>query len=269
MTRLYGTTSELVMGRPGTLGTSYVGLRIQFKASYSSKKPPLCDVSVNNPNDAMVAMLSDPTIVVRLSVGYEDGPVQLANGRVAKDSLQDGRDEAEPVVGFQINGAAAQLQAASVSQVFSGTVQARTVIEAIRQAMGVAAESIVLGNEASYARGYVLRGAPGPALTTVCRDCDAQWSIVDGRLRVWPRGREARRTADVWSGSTGLVSVAAPGSDGKIKAAAMLRPGLRQGDVVRIESPRWTGNVLVEEVVHQGDTEGDTWLTEIQGRRYA
>jgi len=270
MTRLYGTTSELILGRPGTLGTSYPGLRIQFKATYSSKKSPLCDVTVSNPNEAMLVTLADPQVVVQLKVGYAEGPVQLSSGQVARDSLQDRRDDADPTVSFQINGAAAQLQAATVSRAFTGTTDAREVIEEIRKALGVAIEVLKLGKETSYARGFVLRGAPGPALTTVCRDCESQWSIVNGRLRIWPlRGGDAKRTADVWAGSTGLISVTPPGSDGKIKAMAMLRPALRQGDVVRIDSPRWSGDVLIEEITHQGDTMGDTWSTEIKGRRYA
>lgn len=268
--RLFGRQWSLQVGDPGSVGIEYLDARMQFKVQLSGRGGQnLCDLTVSNPDPSLVGALQSRDKFHRLLAGYEDGSQELFQGYVVRGSVQDRRTADEPEIQYQLSSAGRPLRIGTINRSFTGTVSARTIIEEVRKAMGLAADVLTLGEEKTYARGFVAQGAPGPILTDLCRDCGSQWQITDGRLRVWPVGQAARRTADLWAAETGLLEASLPALNGEIRAAALLRPGLRPGDVVRIRDQVWSGDVVCVEVTHAGDTDGETWRTDVLGFRYA
>lgn len=253
------------IGPNGGEGARYEGMRMAFAVRLAAGKPTSGEVTVYAPEPAMVDALFARSTLVRVAAGYADnGATVLMQGGVVRDSVRDRSANRDRRVDWQI----APLQGPVSSAVVQGPTGATTttaLIEAVRAALGVPAEIVQLGANVRYSRGYVITGSPIREIDQLCRDSGSQWSLTDGRLRVWPAGASARQTADVWSERSGLIETARPGGDGRVAATALLRPTCRPGDVIRIESGIWSGDMTVAEVYHEGDTEGNRWYTSVVG----
>ena len=248
-------------------GVRHEGLRIAFRARQPSGG---CDVQVYNPPRSMVAKLYDGTTPVRVLAGYAEaeGAVEVAQGNPVRGTVSDQRSSADPVVSFHIAEANAPFRVAAIANSWDKTT-AIEVITYVRQQMGIPADVIELPTNVKYCRGYVVEGPPGLILDEVVRDAGAQWTIRNGRLRVWPIGGQARNTAVVLTPATGLLDLVAPvGADQEeVQARTLMRPAIQPGDVVQIRAPWWTGTVKVQEVEHRGDTSSQSWQTSIIGRQ--
>lgn len=100
------------------------------------------------------------------------------------------------------------------------------------------------------------------------------WSIVDGELRLVPPDGIMDDRALVLNASTGLVgtpkpktktSAGRPRIDG-LEIVSLLVPSLRAGSVVRLESSLASGDYVIREVTHEGDTHGGDWYSTIDAR---
>ena len=267
MTRKFNHRWALEVGEVGGSATRYEGMRMRFSAKQASTGANVCDVTIWMPARELVSVLAETSTIVRVLAGYEDGgPVEIAQGRVVADSLKDQTTAMDPLVSWQISPTKAPLARATVAHSFGLNTPASEVIEFIRQAMAVPEGVIELPDDVVYARGLTIEGGPKKDLDEVVADCGAQWSLADGRLRVWPIGGSAQTRADVWSANTGLIESARPSGEGKVSARALLSARLRPGDTVRIDSRAWSGDVRVQECTHTGDTHGTTvWETAIKG----
>lgn len=253
------------VGPPDADGTRYEGMRLDFRVRLAASKPTSGDITVYAPDPALVDALFARGTLVRIGAGYADnGATVILQGGVVRDSVRDRSASRDRRVTWQV----APLQGPVSSATLIGPTGATTttaLIEAVRAALGVPAEIIQPGRVVRYGRGYVLTGSPIRELEQLCRDSASQWSLTDGRLRVWPAGASARQTADVWSERSGLIESARPGGDGRVGATALLRPTCKPGDVIRVESEAWTGDITVAEVYHEGDNEGNRWYTSAVG----
>jgi len=266
MSLLYLRTWAIEAGKPGSQGLRFEDIDLTFTVRMNGRsKPTLTDVTVFNPSDELIGLLGQSGTIVRVLAGYEeDGAAEVGQGTIVKDSLDDLKLSADPRVSFQLTNAGRVLANTTISKSWR-TVRASEVIEYIRQQMGLTPDVIIFAKDPLFSRGYVASGSPGLALASLVADCGCQYTIVDGRLRIWPKGQIARQKKDVWAEDTGLLE-AQRSSDGKtIRARALLRPGLRVGDTLQIESPVHNGNVVVQSGAHDGDTTSDSWYTSIVG----
>lgn len=251
-----------VSGEPG-VGTS--DSRIAFSVRLQRGRPAVADVTVWSPARSLRDTLYRPGAVVRLSAGYADGgPVELVAGRIVQGSIEDQTATRAATLGFAV-----QPLAVKSSLISETATNATAGIRACASALGLVVEVLDVPAPATYARGVALRGNPLTALRTLVDDSGCQYAITDGRLRVWPLGQAARRTALVWSEDRELVRIVGPsggGTDaGKVTAEALLSPALRPGDVVRVASRTWSGDVTAETVRHTGDSHGRAWYTAVEG----
>lgn len=266
MSRLWRRAWAIEVGPSGRTGTRYEGLTLSFGASYSHSEPAQCDVALVNPPREVVGALYDRETVCRVLAGYVDeGAVEVFLGTPIPGSVRDRRADEEPAVSWQLSASRSHAARATVSRTWRDVVRASEVIDYLRRALGLSAESIELPRDPVYHRGHVVLGPALPALAEAVATCGAVYSIEGGRLRIYPRGGSAPRRADEWSAASGLLDAAGPDGDGAVRASALLRPALRPGDVVAIRSPAWSGQVLVQSVTHDGATDGGTWATSIVG----
>jgi hypothetical protein len=167
-------------------------------------------------------------------------------------------------VALQVSASRSYVARGTVSRSWRD-VRASEVIGFLRREMGLAADYIELPTDVRYARGHVVEGGPLVALAEVVSDCGATFSLDGGRLRIFPLGGAAPLVVDVWSPESGLLDVAGPDGDGNARATALLRPAVRCGDTVAVKSPRWSGQIRVQSVRHEGQTDQTRWATSIVG----
>lgn len=270
MARLYKRVWAFEMGKIDRPGTRYEGLDIRFSSRQNGgSKPTLCDLTIFNPDDNILSLLEKDTLV-RVFAGYEEeGPVEVAQGTIVYDTIENQFKSQEPRVSFQISKGRQIFTNATLSKSWS-SVGAEEILEYIRQQLGVSFDVVKLAQKPYYGRGFSLSGSPSQALATIVRDCGCQYTLVDGRLRIWPLNEHAKILVDIWSEDTGLLSARQKSQLNKtqISAVALLRPGLRPGDVVQLECPQFNGQVTALEVSHDGDTKSDTWNTTMVGIPY-
>ncbi len=267
MSDLYRRVWALEVGMPNAAGRSYTGMDMSFRAVQSAKGSSLCNVTIWMPARELVDALNIKGVIFRVLAGYLDsGAVEVARGTVVQDSVRNKLAAAEPLISWQVSPSKEALARAMVARTWR-SVYASEIIDHVRRSMGLAADVIDLPEDVFYAAGYHIE-KPKPALDEVTEDCGAQWDIVDNRLRVWPIDGVAKRTADLWSTSNGVIlESAAPNGDGKVTASALLRPQRRPGDTVRIESTSrgWSGDIRGQEFVHTGNTAAQVWRTDVTG----
>ena len=240
------------------------GHRVVFSAHEGGSSPG-CKLTMDNPPPGMVDLLAAPGTLCRWLAGTDEA-VEVARGEVVQRSIQHATKDATHTAAWEITPYAGQVALTTLAEVVSGPVGSAELIETVRKTIGLAADVIDVAAPISYQWGYVLEGSALRTLQTLVREAGSQMEIVAGRLRVWPLGKRATSKVDVWTSDTGLLSVQRGyGADAPISASVQLRPAVRVGDVVRIESDTYTGDVIVREVTHSGDTRGDSWQTTIIG----
>lgn len=270
MSELFGREWALEVSRAGR-GLRYENLDMRFSAKQNSlSKPTICDITIWNPDPGLLGSITSEGALIRALAGYSaQGATEIAQGVVVSNSVSDRSKSADPMVSFQISKGREIFNNVILSKTFT-SVSAEELIEYIRSELGVAYDIVELAKKPYYNRGFTLSGSPANALSTIVEDCGCQYTLVDGRLRIWPKNSFAKRLVDIWAANTGLLECF-PQGNGKLKKIAcsvLLRPSARPGDIVEIESPQYNGMIRIDEVAHDCDTTSDLWQTTAIGVPY-
>lgn len=145
------------------------------------------------------------------------------------------------------------------------STSARTVLEYIADAAGLELDD-QSGQSIQYRGGYHLSGGLTGSIAELAEDLSARWTVDGNVLRLWPAAGVLQVQARVWAPDTGLMYASASG-DG-IRAVGRLDARLRPGQIVRLLSDEYDGDIRVTECVHEVDTSGDTWQTTVLGVPY-
>jgi hypothetical protein len=135
------------------------------------------------------------------------------------------------------------------------------------------------GNAASYyssftsqaVNGYSVEGPVYQALTDLLAAEHLTWSVQGGALQILPARGYMASQAILLTPDTGLLgspewgSPEHKGKQRRLKLKSLLQAQLVPGGRVKVESQTATGVFAIQEVEHQGDTEGDEWCSEIEG----
>ena len=113
-----------------------------------------------------------------------------------------------------------------------------------------------------------LSGGCKRVLDRLARSWDFEWSIQDGALQVLEEGEALTPSAlaIVLTPDTGLLGVPTK-TDRGAKFSSLLLPSIKPGTYVSIESEFLTGSYKADSMRHVGDTHGNDWNTETEGRR--
>lgn len=256
MGELMGRVWRIVVG-----SRSYSDIDLRAAARWPRDgAPATVDLTVYHPEPAMVNAIraGEPAIVL---AGYANdvGSVAIGGGRPVRKSLDYDRSSVDMPLTVQLSAAMTTSEVVLAASWPDTT--AREVLASAARTAG-----LVLDDQSAadvrYPRGYVLAGGLTTALVELARDLGCRWMIDGATLRLWPVDGVARRSASVWTASTGLMSVTPAGADADLRATARLTPALRPGHTLRVEG----GDVRVLEVTHEIDTVSDTWQTSIAGR---
>ena len=121
----------------------------------------------------------------------------------------------------------------------------------------------------STRRTTVMRGYARDTLDTTLRSAGYEWSIQDGNLLFLKNGTalDAVILARTLSPSTGLIDVPSVDNDGTLKARTYMLTDLTPGRVVNVEAEFVEGRYRIEKATYNGDTRGNDWFIDIEGKR--
>lgn len=214
-------------------------------------------LTVYHPPETLIAAVRDGERVSVLA-GYagNTGPVEIGGGVAIQSSIEFDRMSVDRPM-------TVQLRATTVAQrvILSGSwdsTTARQVLDFIAREAGLELDDQT-AEDVEYPFGYYIGDSVQSAVAAIAEDMGARWSIENATLTLWPASVARRETAVLWSPSTGLMY--ATQTKGEIQVLAFMTPGLRKGHAARLLSTEYKGDVRAIEVVHEFDTQGDTWQT--------
>ncbi len=118
-----------------------------------------------------------------------------------------------------------------------------------------------------FTRGITLKGKVKQSLDKFMKKSGFDWSIQDGQLQVLKPDETMPTTATVLtSENNSLIGSPELGENGYIRAKCLMRGYLLPGYPIKIESREINGFFKITGITHSGDTEGNEWYTEIEGK---
>ena len=212
-----------------------------------------------------------PNTPIQLSAGYRDAIGLIFLGRVR--NAQNKYENPGWVTEFGSGDGEQEVRTARVAVTLAKGAGNDVAIRQIARALGVRLGNLedavsALVNRKVFPLGTVIYGSAAREMTAACQAAGLEWSIQDGALQLIPRGRALVGRAVKLDASTDLIGSAEIDAKGVVKVRCQLQPDVNPGRVVVIDSAGFSGQIRAERVIHSGDTHGQEWLTEIEGKRY-
>lgn len=267
---LFGRTIKVAVG-----DLDVTGLRVGFTLEkHLRKEPNKGKISVWNLSAAHRKSLEDRTegVPVRLEAGLGDDRAVLFQGLLdAALSEKDGPDWITNI--YTDDGKDAVHARGAVS--YRGGIDVKRVAQDLAKSMGVGAGNLVEALKgasnveeigAAVAHGFAAKGGPADALSGLLGDMGLEMSVQDGEIQAMKKDAPIDPTAILLRRDTGLIGTPAVDRKGRLEFRCLLISGVKPGASVRVESLTANGDWRVDAVTYVGDTAGQDWYCEGEGR---
>lgn len=262
-------------------GIDVTGLRVTFKAAKtSSSEPNTATVSVYNLAEFSRGRIKAKDQAVILKAGYVDLIEQVCAGVIKR--VEHRRDGVDIVTELEIKDGGQDLLEPEFRRSYTKNTSRRRIVNDIISAMPHTSVGHI--NAASVSGSTTGRLSFSTtaklALDRLANAWDFEWSIQDGAIQVLdPEGTiEPVTLAVSLSPTTGLIgSPSRTGQEGRrtsrsrkrkqragAKFQCLLRPSIRPGRYVLLESEFVSGAFKVQSVEHNGDTHGNEWFSDVE-----
>lgn len=254
-------------------------LRVTFKVEkHLSKDPNTAEVCVYNLSEHSRGDLQRVPLYVRIDAGYDGQLQRLFTGDLRPGSGKSTRQGVDWETRLELGDGERAFRFARVSRSYRAGIDARTAVVEIAKAMGAVVtftSDTAKLLRAQYAGGLTLQGPAHRELSRILAPHGLEWSIQDGRLQVIHTQEVRPDTAIVVSQGTGMIGVPEFGTPERkgapplLTVRTLLNPQLTPGGRISLESESIRGVFRIERVTHVGDTHGDDWHSEIEGKQPA
>ncbi len=285
---------RLVVGRTGEPALVVEPpLRIVFDIEKDTEEEPnFHKIQVYNlkPEHRREFERKDTRLVLYAGYAEEEGALLMAAGSVVDAfTFFDGPNVCTEL---RVADGYIEIRDTAVSLGYGPGVASSTILRDLAGKMGL---PLLLGEdvpERTWSGGFSFYGAARTALHKVTAGSGAEWSIQNQELQVIAKRGVTRREAVVLAADSGLIGYPerthenarekakvtdqTTGKDARLVSAkqqrhgwrvtSLLLPTVNPGDVVKLESrtDAATGFWRVENVKHNGDSDGGDWQTELQ-----
>lgn len=279
MTALFGRTWELTLYRPGEAARSWRELRTAWRIvhTHADRAKP-SKVEVSNLDATSRAFCDRDGLRVLLRAGYDADrragvlPVVVEADVVRVEHIPSRTDWTTTLsisAGWSVAGT-------RVAQAFRGASVADAAVQAAAKLAdaGLDTRDFAAAVRAVPALATTMpsRVVEGPAIEAIRSILDGTGygaAVVDTRLVLVPPDDATTPGMIVLSADTGLVGTPRgvyreQGGRGRLKGVEvemLLTPTLRPGRRVRLAARVLSGDYVVSEVQHDGDSHGDAWTT--------
>lgn len=246
-------------------------LRVRFRVMKStSKEPNTGEVTVTNLSPSHRASLSIKHVRVQAEAGYVGSDMKrifIGDARTV-DSVRVGADWETT---FKLGDGERAWKHAFISESWAPGTRAGDILQRLAEL-----SELQIGNVSKKApnidrvfdQGYVAIGKASTCIDRLVKSLRLEWSIQDGSIYVLARGEKLDLPVPEVSPDSGLIGSPEAGSPtkkkgaGSIKFKCLLTPAI-PGSHIRLKSERYDGEVRVERIVHDCDTFGNNWYSDI------
>lgn len=220
------------------------------------------------------SIASAPSVPVQLDVGRD--PLSLANifvGAVRSARSKLSSDDVGWITELSSGDGEDKTRTARVSASIGPGSSGDQVLRTLAASLGVSPGNLdsaaaLVAARKLWPKGTVLVGSAARELSTACLALGLEWSVQDGALQILPRGEPLAGEAVMLTPRTGLVGDSHQNAKREAKIVCLLRPEIRPGSLIVVDSVNLRGQFRAEKVVYKGDTHGNEWETEITGSPY-
>lgn len=250
------------------------GLRMTFKVEKTLKPDPnsaeiVIDGLTNDHRDAMSASKAP---LVRLAVGYKDQLTQIFYGSLVHVSHEmiagDIRTTLSSGDGIE------EYRKKRIFASFGPKTSTAIVFQALLKNLGLKKGNtdkfiteLKTGIKADiYLQGTSLAGSAANELTHLTRSAGLEWSIQDGAIQILDKNKAIDNFAIKLSPQTGLIGSPSISNKGICAGKCLIVPDMYPGRQIEIDSRFLKGRFRLDKVTYSGDTHGQEWYCEFEGR---
>lgn len=279
MTQLYKRKWRLVAGTDNEQSIEVTALRVTFKVKRVHRAEANgSQISIYNLNKTSRARLSEALekgLTATLEAGFENAFPLIFQGRIAR--VVHEHPGSEWISTLESDDGSAQLARSRITQAFKKGTKVSDVFATVANKLGVgignALEQFKEGNFergiTEFAGGMVLNGTGKAVLDQLTQTAGLEYSIQDEQIVVTRKGEPLAGQAALLSPETGLVGTPEPGEKGRLRAKALIRPGLNPPRRVELRTKRVSGFYRIDSTLYGGDTHGNDWYATLDLRRLA
>lgn len=248
-------------------------LRFTFKIERStSKEPNTAQISIWNLNQQTRALLQELELQTVLEAGYVGSRAVIFSGQLEYGS--PGRDGTDWITTLQSADGGKQISQARVNLSFGAGTGVGTVLLCLAEELGLGLGNVaekakagsLRGAVTEYLNGIALNGKAYDELEKIAKQMGLGLSVQDGQVQLLAPLETLRGDAVLLTKRTGLIGSPEVGEKGRVRARSLLQPDLIPGRRVRIESEQVTGFFKVMRSTFIGDTWGQDWYSDIEGK---
>lgn len=271
---LFNRAYKVTIGPPGGSGKVWSGLRCHFKIHMTAdSQPNTAELTLYNMSKASRSFVEDGsrTMTMLIEAGYtsETSLPTIFTGRLELGTSGNGGQTSRHDQGVdwvtEVKATDGGHVARNVvlSKSFGPGISEESIIQDVAKAMGVTLGTISGLPEKQANHGRALSGPAVAELDRLCASHGLRWSMQHGVLHILPRGRAIDPTAFLISQDTGLVGPPEKTETG-VRMVSLLQGSITPGRAVQLVSEDLKGVYVVEDVVHECDTHGQSWYTTIE-----
>lgn len=254
-------------------GIEIADLRIQFRLERALKKVPApCTIRVTNLNADSRRLISRKPVGVSLEAGYDGMMKLLYTGDMTYvNTTQDGPDITTVI---ECGDGLRVYSNARARATYGKGTTLKKILRDLASNIGMELPPNIIQStdlDQQVTDGMAVFGPVRNVFTSLLAPLGYTWTIQNGKLVIL---KESETDGDYLiseeTGMIGFPEVGSPEKNGKpptITVRCILFPELRAGSRVALQSKFINGSFKIERVVHQGDTHGSAWETEVELRQ--
>lgn len=244
--------------------------------------PNKAKLSIWNLSAASRAKLQEKNCDVVIEAGYVDYVNQIFKGTM--DFATNTREGTDWITTLEVGDGSKETKQSRINESFKAGTSAGQVLKKAAESLGLDTGNlldVVNGDGArsllkQWVSGKVVSGKSSDVLDDISKSLGLDWSIQDRKLQFIDKGiRKAGESQTVVTTkdpavplkpSKGLIGSPEVGEDGIVKARSLLNGELFPNRKIDLESLLIKGAYRIEKVVHDGDTGGGNWYSDLELR---
>lgn len=252
------------------------GLDLVFRVEKSlAPEPNKADLTIFGlSRDTISAICGLATVPVRIDAGYVGATSTIYLGELRSSKVL--REGPEVMLALSSGDSEEAHKTARIVASVKRDAKAAEVLQLVAKAVGVKDGNLSdavsrlrsSGVADRFADGAVFAGLASRELTDVCRSLGLTWSVQDGALQLLELGKALGGEGIVVGPATGMVGSPSVDGKGTLSVRMLMAPDVFPGRLVVVESTDVRGAYRIERTIHTGDTAGQDWYIDIEGRRY-
>ena len=240
-------------------------LRVDFSVTRTlSREPNKADIAIHNLREETRSLFQRKNQRVILEAGYIGNTSVIFRGTVTNTDIE--RQATGWITRVECADGGTNSRRTRINRSVRGSGNVGDIAREVVRALGVGDGNIADLPRAVFQNGFVVSGRADQQLEKVARKARTRYSIQDGQAVFLGPEQVRRGAVPLISAASGLIGTPQVGEQGFVTLTSQIQPNLTPGYSFRLESRLITGFYRVEKATYRGDSWGNTWAVELEGK---